>query len=280
MSSKKKKAAAPAKKVVKAAAPQKPAPAKKATTGKAKDFKSIHSHLFAKKEKHFGIGQDIIPSRDLSRYVKWPKYVRLQRQRAIMTRRLKVPPAINQFSKAIDKNQAATLFKLLSKYRGEHPKEKKARLIKEAAATEPVEKKKKKVIKYGLNHVTELIESKKAKLVVIAHDVDPIELVVWLPALCRKLDIPYCIVKGKARLGALVYHKTASVVALTAVKKEDGSELDQLIGNFKQQFNDNTTENRKWGERELGVKSQHIVDARKKLLAKDLKAKAAATGGA
>lgn len=37
----------------------------------------------------------------------------------------------------------------------------------------------------------------------IAHDVDPIELVVWLPALCRKMEIPYCIVKGKARLGTV-----------------------------------------------------------------------------
>jgi hypothetical protein len=44
---------------------------------------------------------------------------------------------------------------------------------------------------------------KKSQLVVIAHDVDPIELVVWLPALCRKMEIPYCIVKGKSRLGAV-----------------------------------------------------------------------------
>lgn len=56
--------------------------------------------------------------------------------------------------------------------------------------------KKPKFIKYGLNHVTQLVESRKAKLVIIAHDVDPVELVVWLPALCRKLDVPYCIVKG------------------------------------------------------------------------------------
>lgn len=45
----------------------------------------------------------------------------------------------------------------------------------------------------------------KAQLVVIAHDVDPIELVVWLPALCRKMEVPYCIVKGKARLGTVFY---------------------------------------------------------------------------
>ena len=26
-----------------------------------------------------------------------------------------------------------------------------------------------------------------------------VQLVVWLPALCRKMGVPYCIVKGKAR---------------------------------------------------------------------------------
>ncbi len=70
-------------------------------------------------------------------------------------------------------------------------------------------------LKFGLNHVTKLIEEKKAKLVVIASNVDPIELVVWLPTLCRKMDIPYCFVKGKARLGQLVHQKNAAVVALT-----------------------------------------------------------------
>lgn len=53
------------------------------------------------------------------------------------------------------------------------------------------------VIKFGLKHVTTLIEEQKASIVVIAHDVEPIELVVWLPALCRKMGVPYCIVKGK-----------------------------------------------------------------------------------
>lgn len=57
------------------------------------------------------------------------------------------------------------------------------------------EKKKPLVVKFGLNHVTTLVESGKAQLVVIAHDVDPIELVVWLPALCKKMGVPYCIVK-------------------------------------------------------------------------------------
>lgn len=58
-----------------------------------------------------------------------------------------------------------------------------------------IEKKKPIVVKYGLKHVTALVENVKAQLVIIAHDVDPLELVLWLPALCRKMGVPYCIVK-------------------------------------------------------------------------------------
>jgi len=50
-----------------------------------------------------------------------------------------------------------------------------------------------------------LIENKEAKLVIIASDVDPIELVLWLPQLCRKQEIPYAFVNGKAKLGKLVH---------------------------------------------------------------------------
>ena len=53
--------------------------------------------------------------------------------------------------------------------------------------------------------MTQLVEEGKAKLVVMAHDVDPIELLVFLPALCRKKGIPFAFVKGKARLGKLVH---------------------------------------------------------------------------
>lgn len=48
-------------------------------------------------------------------------------------------------------------------------------------ANQKPETKKINVLKFGLNHVTTLVETKKAKLVLIAYDVDPIELVVWLP---------------------------------------------------------------------------------------------------
>merc|ERR1712194_119424 len=126
--------------------------------------------------------------------------------------------------------------------------------------------KKPQVLKYGLNHVTTLVENKVAKLVVIAHDVDPIEMVVWLPALCRKKEVPYCIIKGKGRLGQLVHKKAASCVAFTTVRQEDKSELDKLADNFKAQFNDNAEVRRRWGGGIMGIKSQHVMQRREKAL--------------
>ena len=43
-----------------------------------------------------------------------------------------MPPALNRFSKAMDKNSAATLFKLLLKYKPEDKAAKKERLMEEA----------------------------------------------------------------------------------------------------------------------------------------------------
>lgn len=74
----------------------------------------------------------------------------------------------------------------------------------------------------GSNAVTTLIEKKKAQLVVIAADVDPIEIVLHLPALCRKMGVPYCIVRGgRSRLGQVANLKSVAALALTAVNPED-----------------------------------------------------------
>lgn len=53
--------------------------------------------LFEKRPRNFRIGGDIQPKRDLTRFVKWPRYITLQRQKRVLLRRLKVPPAIAQF---------------------------------------------------------------------------------------------------------------------------------------------------------------------------------------
>jgi large subunit ribosomal protein L7Ae len=207
----------------------------------------------------------------MHRFVKWPRYVRLQRQRRVLNQRLKVPPALNRFTKTLDKNLAENLFKLLMKYRPEDKAAKKARLLAEAearAAGQEVEKKKPVVVKFGINHIATLVEEGKAQLVVIAHDVDPIELVVWLPALCRKMNVPYCIVKGKARLGTVVHKKTATALALTAVKSDDQRDLAKLVESFRAMYNDGPRVS--WGGGIMGPKAQAKQKKKEKQLAKEV----------
>ncbi|XP_059074178.1 large ribosomal subunit protein eL8y isoform X1 [Cryptomeria japonica] len=238
-----------------------------------KKVTKVVNPLFEKRPKQFGIGGALPPKKDLHRFVKWPKIIRIQRQRRILKQRLKVPPALNQFTKTLDKNLASNLFKMLLKYRPEDKAAKKERLLKKAQAEaegKPIEVKKPIVVKYGINHVTYLIEQSKAQLVVIAHDVDPIELVVWLPALCRKMNIPYCIVKGKARLGTIVHKKNATALCLTSVKNEDKMEFSRIVEAIKANFNDKFDEyRRQWGGGIMGTKSQAKTKAREKLLAKE-----------
>ncbi|KAM4107799.1 hypothetical protein ACB094_04G173200 [Castanea mollissima] len=179
-----------------------------------KKTEKVLNPLFEKRSKQFGIGGALPPKRDLHRFVKWPVVVRLQRKKRILKQRLKVSTALNQFNKILDKNL------------GKDPVISPRQLLNLHFLLGIV-------VKYGLNHVTYLIEQNKAQLVVIAHDVDPIELVLWLLALCRKMEIPYCIVKGKSRLGSIVHKKTASVLCLITVKNEDKLEFSKILEAIK-----------------------------------------------
>jgi len=216
-------------------------------------------HVFKTTPRSFRIGGAVLPKkRDVGRFVRWPKYIRIQRQKKVLLQRLKTPPSVNQFNVTFDKNQATTLFKLLNKYRPETKAQKKERLAslaeKEAQkAGSGVSGEAPAVVKFGLNHVTSLVESKKAKLVAIASDVDPIELVLWLPALCRRMGVPFCIVKNRSRLGALVHQKNATCVALTKVNQEDNKALDTICNVCTEMFNNSPVTN--WGDRTLGLKT-------------------------
>jgi len=55
------------------------------------------------------LGGDIQPKRDLGRFVRWPKYIKLQRQKRILYQRLKVPPSINQFTQTLDQQTGILL---------------------------------------------------------------------------------------------------------------------------------------------------------------------------
>lgn len=63
----------------------------------------------------YGIEGALPAKKDLTRFVRWPKQVNIQRKRRILKLRLKVPPALSQFTKTLDKNLASNLFKMLLK---------------------------------------------------------------------------------------------------------------------------------------------------------------------
>jgi len=231
------------------------------------------SGLFENRPKNLRIGGTVQPARDLTRFVRWPRYILMQRQKRVLYQRLRVPPAINQFTKTLTSNQSKNLWRLLAKYSPESKKDKIARL--KAAAESKAQGKevataKPHLLKFGLNHVTHLVEAGEAKLVVIAHDVDPVELVVWLPSLCRNKGIPYVIVKDKARLGKMAKQSTATCVAFTTVRNEDKNDLEKLCHLGRNEFNELGAAHNTWGAPVMGIKARHKMERIEKLKANEV----------
>ncbi len=59
-------------------------------------------------------------------------------------------------------------------------------------------------IRKGMNETTKAVERAIAKLVVIAEDVSPAEVVMHLPILCNEKKIPYAFMTKKEDLGKAV----------------------------------------------------------------------------
>ena len=237
-------------------------------------IKTVKHPLCQPNPKNFRFGNDVRPRIVKSRFVKFPRYVQLQRQKRILMKRLKCPPALAQFFEPLDKDTSKKVYKALERYTPETKKEKKERLEKEAKEqvkdkkdnkNKKKEGKKPVTLKCGLNHVTYLVEQKRAKLVLIAADVDPIETVVFLPSLCKSMEIPYAIVPSKERLGHLANKKTCTCLALTDFK-QNAAELENLCKIFAERFHGPPLHSRK---PEKGIKAiQKEKKAEKEMLAK------------
>ena len=197
---------------------------------------------YVSRPKDFGTGRDVPYKRDISRFMRWPQFVTVQRKKRVIERRMKVPAAVNQFRATLDRSTRTNLFKLLAKYKPEGAKARKERLAalakaRAAAKGKNVASKAPLALTTGIQEVTRAIERGSARLVVIASNVDPIELVMWMPTLCRAQKVPYAIVKDKARLGELVGQKTLACCALKSVHAEDEAELASLTKSIKARFN-------------------------------------------
>jgi large subunit ribosomal protein L7Ae len=59
-------------------------------------------------------------------------------------------------------------------------------------------------VRKGTNEATKAVERAITKLVVIAEDVDPPEVIAHLPLLCDERKIPYVFVPSKDQLGSAV----------------------------------------------------------------------------
>ena len=80
-------------------------------------------------------------------------------------------------------------------------------------------------IRKGINEATKSIESGKSKLVIIAEDVDPKEIVMHLPDLCTEKGVIFGYVKSKEELG-----KAAGLnVPCSAISIEDPGGAKEVL---------------------------------------------------
>ena len=69
-------------------------------------------------------------------------------------------------------------------------------------------------VKVGINEVTKAIEREKAKFVLVANDVNPKEIVMHLPMLCKEKKVPYSFVESKEELGNAGLNVSTTSVAV------------------------------------------------------------------
>lgn len=151
---------------------------------------------------------------------------------------LKCPPAIHQFRQKMDAELKDKIEEIFMQYRPESSEDR-------AKREEEGKEKKGLCVKSGIREVVKLIEKKKAKIVLIANDTDPIEVVLFLPSLCKKMGVSYAIFDTRKRLGAIVRRNSAVCLALTEVVPG----LEGLIKEVDEQFSDRYAETMKtWGK--------------------------------
>ncbi|PIN73693.1 50S ribosomal protein L7ae [Candidatus Woesearchaeota archaeon CG10_big_fil_rev_8_21_14_0_10_45_16] len=85
-------------------------------------------------------------------------------------------------------------------------------------------------IRKGSNETTKAIEKGTAKLVVYAADVNPKEVVMHLPLLCKEKNIPCAEVSKKEDLGAAAGLAVATA-AVAVVKEGDAKAIIESMNN-------------------------------------------------
>lgn len=87
-------------------------------------------------------------------------------------------------------------------------------------------------LKKGTNETTKAVERGVAKLVIIAEDVDPPEVVAHLPLLCEERKVPYLYVPSKKELGEALGIDVAAASACIVEPGDAQSLLEQIISSL------------------------------------------------
>ncbi len=90
-------------------------------------------------------------------------------------------------------------------------------------------------LKRGTNETTKAVERGQAKLVYIALDVDPPEVVAHLPLLCKERKVPYIFVPSKQELGKRAGLEVAAASVAIVDPGEGAKLVDEIIGYLKKQ---------------------------------------------
>ncbi len=83
-------------------------------------------------------------------------------------------------------------------------------------------------VRKGTNETTKAVERGQAKLVVIAEDVEPPEVVAHLPLLCDEKKIPYVFVPSKDQIGPAIGINVSTAAAAVVEPGEGQQILDQV----------------------------------------------------
>ncbi len=89
-------------------------------------------------------------------------------------------------------------------------------------------------IKKGTNETTKAVERGLARLVIIAEDVDPPEIVMHLPLLCDEKKIPYVYVPSKKKLGEAAGIEVAAASAAILEPGEAETLVKEIIEQVKE----------------------------------------------
>ncbi|KAF8821756.1 Prp31-15.5k-U4 Snrna Complex family protein [Cardiosporidium cionae] len=89
-----------------------------------------------------------------------------------------------------------------------------------------------KQLKKGANEATKALNRGIAELVILAADVQPLEILLHLPLLCEDKNVPYVFVRNKVALGRAC-GVSRHVIACSVTSKE-GSILNAQISEAKE----------------------------------------------